>query len=228
MSKEMFYNSISDDFSSIMNMYDTDRRINIIFNDFLGKENLKSKLFLDAGCGTGLFTKAAILREANVTAIDISPNLVNLTKKNNPSATVIECSLLHLPFQDNYFDYVISSDVIEHTSDPIAATKELIRVLKKGGKLCITVPNKSFWYFSVKLANFLNFRKYQGFENWVYYGDFKNFLVQNKIDLIDYWGFHTFPFVFSFLNPLLRYIDKVLTNKFDSIKINIASYGTKL
>lgn len=55
MDKQGFYDSIADDFDSIMNMYDTERRIEVIFRDFLGGEDLKNKTLLDAGCGTGLF-----------------------------------------------------------------------------------------------------------------------------------------------------------------------------
>lgn len=227
MNKEIFYDSIAEDFDSIMNMYDTNRRIEVIFYDFLGKDNLEGKQLLDAGCGTGLFTAQAIKRQAIVTSVDISPKLVELTKRKSPSATSMTATLLDLPFNDNTFDYVISSDVIEHTQNPYNATKELIRVLKPNGKLCITVPNRTFWFFSVKLANFFKIRKYQGFENWVHYKEFKKFLIQNNININAYKGVHLFPFVFSFINPLLYKIDKKVENKFGCIMINIAAYGTK-
>lgn len=227
MNKEIFYNSIADDFDSIMNMYDTNRRIEVIFDDFLGNENLKDKLLLDAGCGTGLFTKKALERGAKVTSIDIAPKLVALTKNKNPFTNAIEASLLKLPFEDNIFDFVISSDVIEHTSSPYDATKELIRVLKPDGKICITVPNRTFWYFSLKIANLLKIRNYQGFENWVYYNEFRKFLVKNNIQISIYKGIHLFPFVLSFLNPLLYKIDKITDKKFGVFMVNIAAYGTK-
>jgi 2-polyprenyl-3-methyl-5-hydroxy-6-metoxy-1,4-benzoquinol methylase len=227
MSKENFYNSIADDFDSIMNMYDTNRRIEVIFDYFLGTENLNDKLLLDAGCGTGLFTKRAIERGADVTSIDIAVKLVELTKKKNPATNAIEASLLKLPFDDNTFDYVMSSDVIEHTLNPYDATKELIRVLKPGGKICITVPNRSFWYFSVLIANLLKIRDYQGYENWVHYKEFRKFLTQNNIQIETYKGIHLFPFVFSFLNPLLYKLYRITDKKFGSLMVNIAAYGTK-
>lgn len=227
MNKENFYNSIADDFDSIMNMYDTNRRIEVIFDDFLGNENLKDKLLLDAGCGTGLFTKRAIERESKVTSVDIARKLVEITKKKNPTTNAIEASVLELPFEDNTFDYVISSDVIEHTSNPYNATRELIRVLKPEGKICITVPNRTFWYFSVKIANLLKIRDYQGYENWVHFKKFKTFLIQNNIQILTYKGIHIFPFVVSFLNPLLYKIDKKTDRKLGILMVNIAAYGTK-
>ena len=45
-----------------------------------------------------------------------------------------------LQFQDELFDCVCAIQVLEHLEDPKAAIKEMLRVLKKGGKLIITVP----------------------------------------------------------------------------------------
>jgi ubiquinone/menaquinone biosynthesis C-methylase UbiE len=153
--------------------------------------------------------------------------LVELTKKKNPATNAIEASLLKLPFDDNTFDFVISSDVIEHTLNPYDATKELIRVLKPGGKICITVPNRSFWYFSVLIANLLKIRDYQGYENWVHFKEFRKFLNQNNIQIETYKGIHLFPFVFSFLNPLLYKLDRMTDKKLGILMVNIAAYGTK-
>ena len=227
MDKEKFYDTIADDFDSIMNMYDTNRRIEVIFDDFLGSEDLKNKTLLDGGCGTGLFTKKAIERGAKVTSLDIAPKLVELTIKKNPSATGIEGSLLDLPFEENTFDFVISSDVIEHTPDPLAAVKELIRVLKPGGKICITVPNRTFWFFSVKIAEALKLRDYQGFENWVHYNDLKNFMERNSIRIIKFKGIHLFPFLIPALNPMLYKIDKKTDEKLGKFMVNVAAFGTK-
>lgn len=48
----------------------------------------------------------------------------------------------HLPFDDNQLDFVISSHVIEHFYDPIAAIKEWLRVTKHGGLVFMIVPHK--------------------------------------------------------------------------------------
>ncbi|MEO8400139.1 MAG: methyltransferase domain-containing protein [Ignavibacteriaceae bacterium] len=227
MNKENFYDTIAEDFDSIMNMYDTNRRIEVIFDDFLAKENLEGKTLLDAGCGTGWFTKKAVERKAKVTSLDISAKLVDITKKKNPAAITIEGSLLDLPFEDNSFDYVISSDVIEHTPNPFDAVRELVRVLKTGGKICITVPNRTFWYFSVKIANTFKLRDYQGFENWVHFKELKRFLIENNIEIITYKGIHLFPFLIPSLNSFLYKMDKKTDKKFGKYMVNIAAYGTK-
>ena len=45
-----------------------------------------------------------------------------------------------LPFQDENFDLVLAIQVLEHIFDPIAATREMYRCLKPGGRLIILVP----------------------------------------------------------------------------------------
>jgi ubiquinone/menaquinone biosynthesis C-methylase UbiE len=225
--KEKFYNNIAAEFDSIMNMYDTLRRVEVIFKDFLGKEDLTKKVLLDAGCGTGIFTKEALSRGASVTSLDIAENLVQITKTKNPKTNAIVGSLLQLPFEDNSFDIVVCSDVIEHTIDPFKATEELIRVLKPNGLLCLTVPNRSFWYFSVLLANSLKIRKYSGYENWVHYSVYRKYLIQRNLDIIDYKGIHLFPFVINWLNPVLKRLDKVFEKKLGRFMVNIAVVAKK-
>ena len=227
MSKNQFYDSIAEDFDSIMSMYDTNRRIEVIFDEFLSNINLENKTLLDGGCGTGWFTKKAIEKGAMVTSLDIAPKLVDITKKKNPTTTGVVGSLLEIPFEDNSFDVVISSEVIEHTPDPFKATQELIRVLKPGGYLCVTAPNRSFWYFSLKIAKWFNLRKYKGYENWVHYNQFRKFLIINGVEIKTYKGIHLFPFVFSFLNLILYKLDKIFDKNLGICMVNIAAFGTK-
>ena len=56
-----------------------------------------------------------------------------------------------LPFQDNYFDLVLLSEVIEHLVNPDNALKEAHRVLKSNGILIVTTPNLSSWMNRVYL-----------------------------------------------------------------------------
>jgi len=226
-SKESFYDTIAEDFDSIMNMYDANRRIQVIFDDFLGNVNLTNKTLLDGGCGTGLFTERALERGAVVTSVDISTKLLEITKKRSPKANVTRASLLNLPFKDNSFDIVISSDVIEHTDDPFKATDELIRVLKPKGLLCVTVPNKSFWYFSLVLAQLLRLRQYRGNENWVNYNQYKRYLKSKYMGILEYKGIHLFPFVFPVLNGVLRRLDRIFDQTFGCIMVNIAALAKK-
>jgi len=51
-----------------------------------------------------------------------------------------ECDLCDIPIADNFFDAILSTQVLEHIQTPDKAVKELFRVLKPGGKLLLTVP----------------------------------------------------------------------------------------
>lgn len=228
MKKEKFYDTIAEEFDQIMNMYDTNRRIEVLFDDFMGGHDLKGKLLLDGGCGSGWFSGKALQRGARVISLDIAKNLVVVAQRKNPEISGVCGSILSLPFADNTFDYIISSDVIEHTQEPYQATEELIRVLKPGGRLGITVPNKSIWYFSLILANLLGIRKYKGYENWVPYFKFKHFLEARGLTILDYKGIHLFPFVIKFLNGFLYRLDKICQRKLGFMMVNLAAFCKKL
>ena len=73
----------------------------------------------------------------------------------------------------------------------------------------------------------MKIRKYQGLENWSYYKRYKIFLKQSGIHILDYKGIHLFPFVFSFLNPLLKKIDNKVDRRFGKLMVNLAAYGVK-
>jgi SAM-dependent methyltransferase len=70
--------------------------------------------------------------------IDISPPVVARLKIEGGLAT--EGAIASLPFADGQFDLVCAFDVIEHIADDQKGFQELSRVLKKGGRLILSVP----------------------------------------------------------------------------------------
>jgi len=104
---------------------------------------------LDAGCGHGEYTVFALKDKANVWAFDYSKEMVNYTvavvQKNSLKAEKISVdSILDIPYETEFFDQVYCLAVLDHLDDDgrMNAIKELRRVLKKGGKLVIDVPNR--------------------------------------------------------------------------------------
>jgi len=67
-------------------------------------------------------------------------------------------SALDLPFPDESFDTVFSSQVLEHVEDPFLMMREVTRVLKKGGYLILTAP--LFWCLHEEPRDFFRFTKY--------------------------------------------------------------------
>jgi 2-polyprenyl-3-methyl-5-hydroxy-6-metoxy-1,4-benzoquinol methylase len=208
--KMYFYESFASEFDSKMNMYDTNKRIEIIYNDFLGNEDLKNKKVLDAGCGTGWFSKAAAERGAAVTSMDLGENLLAEVAKKCKSERVVG-SILEIPFPENTFDFVVTSEVIEHTPDPYKALHEIYRVLKPGGTMVLSTPNK-FWYWSLWIAEKLNLRPYQGLENWSGFYQLKNEAIKAGFKVEKLRGVHIIPFVHPATYPVNNFFHR--WNKF--------------
>jgi len=223
-SKMYFYNDFADQFDDHMNMYDVQRRIDIIFKEFLS-HNINGKLVLDAGCGTGWFSKEASSRGADVISIDVGENLLKIVAQKCQSRRVVG-SILTLPFSDNTFDIIISTEVIEHTPAPINAIREMYRVLKPNGLLILTVPNK-LWYPAIFIANALKLRPYEGYENWIFWKELKEVLREIGFSIELMRGLHLFPFLFPFTYKFLHKMDRY-GYKLGPIMLNICTLNKKI
>ncbi len=94
---------------------------------------------LDIGCGTG-----AMLDElapfGPVVGADFSPEALQFCVTRGIQAPLARADVRRLPFADSTFDVVTAMDIIEHIDDDKAASCEIFRVLKPGGRLFVTVP----------------------------------------------------------------------------------------
>ncbi len=112
---------------------------------FYSPEEVKGKTVLDAGCGTGVFSIIfARNGAAKVTGIDISPGSLGTArglkeKFGLANAEFQQQDMLHLSFRDASFDIVWAWGTVHHTTDPLGAITELIRVLKPGGSLFLAI-----------------------------------------------------------------------------------------
>lgn len=107
---------------------------------------------IDVGCGAGRHSFEAYRRGADVIAFDQSVEDLNdvdaiLTAMKEQGeapagakAEAVKGDALDLPYADGTFDVVIASEILEHVPADEAAIAELVRVLKPGGKLAVTVP----------------------------------------------------------------------------------------
>lgn len=101
---------------------------------------------LDVGVGLGRLLEQ--VDELERYGMDISSNYLEITstKKINCCLSLIE----DMPYQDDFFDIITCTDVLEHVLDLNLAVKNILRVLKPGGVLIIRVPYKEniAWYLS--------------------------------------------------------------------------------
>jgi 2-polyprenyl-3-methyl-5-hydroxy-6-metoxy-1,4-benzoquinol methylase len=201
-----FYDTIAADFDRIMNRYDLERRLEVLFDDLLRSEDLRGQRLLDAGSGTGYFSAWADSRGALVTAVDIGPSLLEETRRKGVNR-VVASDVGMLSFADDTFDVVISSECIEHTPSPRASVKELVRVLRPGGIMALTCPNRA-WRWSCALANAVGIRPYLGFENWPGWKQLRQWLQEEGMVVERHIGLHLFPFVITATHPLLRRLDR--------------------
>ncbi len=98
---------------------------------------------LEAGGGVGMYAAQFQQRfTAQVELFDIELDRVQTAAAATPHALVAAAEAL--PYPSNYFDTILSSDVIEHVADDRAVAGEMVRVLKSGGRAVIFTPNR--WY----------------------------------------------------------------------------------
>jgi SAM-dependent methyltransferase len=110
------------------------------------------KRILDVGCGSGRHTAEAA-RRSGWTAIGSDLNPADLRSARDrlnyheqAGATgggpwgFLAADATRLPFADQTFDIVVCSEVLEHIPDHHLAVAELVRVLKNGGDLVVSVP----------------------------------------------------------------------------------------
>jgi SAM-dependent methyltransferase len=112
-------------------------------------------LVLDAGAGFGRHAFELARRGANVVALDYAADEVVATRGTFGAmveageipvqryVAALQGDATRLPFDDASFDRVITSEVLEHIQDDVAAIGELVRVLRPGGTFACTVPT---WY----------------------------------------------------------------------------------
>lgn len=95
------------------------------------------------GCGNGTYASQIRRRfTAHVQAFDIEAERVALAQADTPSALVAAAEML--PYADNMFDTVLSHEVIEHVQNDYQAVREMMRVLRVGGRVVMFAPNR--WY----------------------------------------------------------------------------------
>ncbi len=99
---------------------------------------------LDVGCGHGDFLKGVHDKTTHSYGIDPDKEAIdkNAFIKHKRVGTVEK-----LPFDNEFFDIVVSAWVLEHLQDPQKAFLEIFRVLKPGGKVIFLTPNA--WNYNV-------------------------------------------------------------------------------
>ncbi len=126
-----------------------------LLSSVVNYSSLKGKKVLDIAVGTGWSTEQFVRTGAEVTAIDLTSQAVELTKKRlelyGLHAKAVQVSdAQNLPFKDESFDYVLAFGCLMHMPNTEKAINEIYRVLKTGGKSSAMMYYKHslhFWYY---------------------------------------------------------------------------------
>ncbi|MEM4720136.1 MAG: class I SAM-dependent methyltransferase [Candidatus Bilamarchaeaceae archaeon] len=110
--------------------------------------NLRNKRVLDIGCNIGVILRF-IDNSNKKYGIDISPELITMAKKEIPGGVFRVADAKKLPYKTNSFDVVLLVNMIEGIpiNECNARIAEAVRVLKKGGTLYLTTPNRLHIYY---------------------------------------------------------------------------------
>lgn len=124
---------------------------------------LKGFKILDVGCGAGIVSEALALLGAEVVAIDPLETLISaakdhLSKQTNLKVTYI-CETVedHLVNNSEKYDAVVSSEVVEHVTDPKALLTACAKALKPGGSIFVTTFTQTWtsWFRGIIMAEFV-------------------------------------------------------------------------
>jgi len=155
------------------------------------KHNITS--VCDAGCGDGLFLASATAAGIDCEGFDSNEELLAHCRERGMRVSFGDFAT-KLPYPDESFQGIYCSNVFEHLHEPEFALHELLRILKPGGLLIISIPeanSRVFW------------------NDWTHITAFTPKTLENLISCVDIsshhiWRRHFPVFIRHWKNPLIR------------------------
>ena len=219
---ELYYEELGDKFQCYLDPFDAEHRIKVI-KKLLPKE-IKNLECLEVGCGTGDISRAIVSLVKKLTVSDISAKLAKrIGKELGVSWRQEDACQLNIP--NETYDIVVSSECIEHTLDPKKAILEMARVIKPGGSIIFTSPNK-LWYPLLVLVQLLKLRKFQGNELWLFPFQAREVLRRCNFSDLRIKGVHLFPWQIPGAKKILPLFNRGDAYLFPFM-INYAIFGRK-
>lgn len=144
------YNNFAKNFSDVNDMGENSNRENReLFYSYLDFVKPGMKL-LDLACGDGLDLAHYKELGARVYGIDASEEMIALSKQRLPETDLLVGLFEELPYENEYFDVVLSKYAIQTSADTEPIFREIYRVLKPGGIMMYLVTHPFRQYFEKK------------------------------------------------------------------------------
>jgi ubiquinone/menaquinone biosynthesis C-methylase UbiE len=130
---------------------------------------LNGKHVLDVACGQGIFSREMHSRGAQVSGIDIAPELIEIAKKTGPAGIhYVAASADRIPLPDSTFDIAICVLALQNIKNLSGTLAQVAALLKQGGEFFIVlnhpafrIPRRSGWGFDP--ATKVQFRRLDGY-----------------------------------------------------------------
>ncbi len=106
-----------------------------------GAERLRGRVLVD-GCGVGQYLEHLGAHAAEIIGLDIE--VERAEEAHQRSEKVLSAAAETLPFAANSFDLLLNHEVLEHVADDGLAIREMVRVLRPGGRLVLFCPNRGY------------------------------------------------------------------------------------
>jgi len=110
-------------------------RLAPVFADFAGVD--AGNYVLDVGAGTGALTAELVRREADVAAVEPSPEFAVTLQRRFPEVDARQGAAESLPWPDESFDVALAQLVVAFMSDAPAGVAEMLRVVRPGGVVAV-------------------------------------------------------------------------------------------
>lgn len=113
---------------------------------------------MDIGGGTGRTGNSLLLSGFEVIVLDRNETIMRFGQKRYFNLPFIRGDAYNLPFRNESFDEVILEEIIEHFEDQKQVIEEILRILRSGGQVILSTPNKHLFSAYIFLLRFVTFR----------------------------------------------------------------------
>ena len=139
-------------------------------------------LTLDLGCGAFDHMPFADSKK-KYTCLDLDKEVLEIGKEKYPDVEAVCASAEKLPFEDNYFDNVVSVFSLEHIKGLDACVAELARVLKPQGCLSMALPTEGFIFrMGRRFTSARYAKKYLGIKS---VREYEEIVAQNHVNSLE-------------------------------------------